>query len=258
MLQKCCRTSSSRFPHEIALRFVHTVVGDGCPSCKISSVLHGNTNSLSLLRMSTSCYLIFLTLELLTDPPYPPLKDRQSNFLSRSRRIQWIYQEGLVFRTDTLDLGFLMILVLDRILLLLQMERSAHQMVTWTVVHKVSGHLLVGLAHVGRSSNTPWLLPTSFLAVQTEPILTKFLLSLVVQLGLHFHLFRICAALIYHDFNSALRRLQMKKQRFVRIHGSWVFFLTSEFSGNSLRLFSWFWFFMDNFESIASHICDAI
>ena len=47
-----------------------------------------------------------LKMELFADPPYPPSKDRQSNFLPRSRRIQWIYQEGLVFRTDALDLGF--------------------------------------------------------------------------------------------------------------------------------------------------------
>ena len=68
------------------------------------------------------------------------------------------------------------------------------KMVNWIVVHEASGHLLEGLAHFGDSSTTPWLLPTSFLAVQTEPVLPKFLLSLVVQLVLQFHVFRICAA----------------------------------------------------------------
>ena len=64
----------------------------------------------------------------------------------------------------------------------------------------------------GRSSYTPWLLPTNFLAMQTEPILTKFLLSLVVQLVLKFHLFRICGALISHDSNSALCKLQWRSR----------------------------------------------
>ena len=49
----------------------------------------------------------------------------------------------------------------------------------------MSGHLSESLA-----VNTPWLLATSFLAVQTEPTQTKFLLSLV-RLALQFHLFLI-------------------------------------------------------------------
>ena len=36
-------------------------------------------------------------------------------------------------------------------------------------------------AHLRDGSNTSWSLPTSFLAVQTEPTLMKFLLSLVVR-----------------------------------------------------------------------------
>ena len=70
-----------------------------------------------------------------------------------------------------------------------------------------SGHLLVGPAHFADSKNTPLLLPTSILKVQTEPILTKCLLSLVVQLVLQFRLSRICVEKFYHDSRSALRKL---------------------------------------------------
>ena len=48
----------------------------------------------------------------------------------------------------------------------------------------MSGQPPLGLAHCEDSKNTPLLLPTSDLEVQTEPILTKCLLSLVVQLVL--------------------------------------------------------------------------
>ena len=84
-------------------------------------------------------------------------------------------------------------MILDKFLLLLQMEYSALLMVNGTDFHKVSGHLPVGLAHFGDGSDTPWLLLTSSLAVQTEPIPTKCHLSLVIHLLLQFHLFRICA-----------------------------------------------------------------
>ena len=57
-------------------------------------------------------------------------------------------------------------------------------------------------------SNTPWLLPINFLEIRTEPMVTKLLLSLVVQLDLQVHLFRIRAAYISHGSNSALRSLQ--------------------------------------------------
>ena len=68
----------------------------------------------------------------------------------------------------------------------------------------MSGHLLIALSHFEKSNNTPLLLPTRLLEVQTESILTKCLLSLVVQLVLQFHLFRE----ISRDSNSALRRHQ--------------------------------------------------
>ena len=61
------------------------------------------------------------------------------------------------------------------------------------LMHSTMSALAVGLAHFGESSDTPQLLPTSFLAVQTEPVLTKCLLSLVVQLLLQFNVCRICA-----------------------------------------------------------------
>ena len=92
-----------------------------------------------------------------------------------------------MFRTDALDLGRLTMLV--RILPLLHVEKSAHQMVNGNDVHEVPGFMLVGFAHFGDGSNTPRLLPTSFLEVQTEPKLTKFLLSLVVQLARQLHVF---------------------------------------------------------------------
>ena len=76
-----------------------------------------------------------------------------------------------------------------------------------TDVHKVSGHLLVCLACFEDCNNTPLLLPTGFLEVQTEPTLTKCLLSLVVQLALQCHMFLIRAEQIPQDSNSALRRL---------------------------------------------------
>ena len=58
-------------------------------------------------------------------------------------------------RTDALNVGLLH--EKDEILLRLQTESSALQMVNSTDVHKASGRLPVGLAHFGDSSNTPWL-----------------------------------------------------------------------------------------------------
>ena len=80
-------------------------------------------------------------------------------------------------------------------------------MVTLTDAREASDHVLVSLAHFGDSSNTPWILLISFPAVQTEPTLTKFLLSLAVQLGLQFHLLRIHAALISYDSISTPHKL---------------------------------------------------
>ena len=71
-------------------------------------------------------------------------------------------------------------------------------MVNGTVVHKASGHLLLGLVQYGESNNTPLPLPTNILEVQSEH---------VVQLVLLFYVFRICAAQIFHVSKSDLRRL---------------------------------------------------
>ena len=56
-------------------------------------------------------------------------------------------------RTDALHFGLLKIL--DTIYICSKMEWQAHQMVNRTDVHEASGHLPVGLAHFGESSNTP-------------------------------------------------------------------------------------------------------
>ena len=66
----------------------------------------------------------------------------------------------------------------------------------------------VGLPRFEDRNNTPLLLPTSFFEVQTEPILTKCLLSLVEQLAPQFHSFRIFAVWISHDSHSTLRKLE--------------------------------------------------
>ena len=50
--------------------------------------------------------------------------------------------------------------------------------------------LLTGLSLFEESNNAPLLLPTSLLELQTESMLTKCFLSLVVQIVLQFHLFR--------------------------------------------------------------------
>ena len=80
-------------------------------------------------------------------------------------------------------------------------------MVNHTDVHKVSGHLPVSLAHFGDSSDAPLLLPINLLEVQTEPALTKCLLSLVLKFALQFHVFRICAEWIFRDSSEVLRML---------------------------------------------------
>ena len=132
-----------------------------------------------LLRISFLllwCWIFFhefQMVELFANRLYPLSKSHHSNFSPRSIRIQWRIQERLLCRTGALVLRLLMIL--DRILLMLQMKWSVHQMVNWTIVLKASGHLPINLACFGDSTNTPWLLPTIFIAIQTEPILTKFL-----------------------------------------------------------------------------------
>ena len=82
----------------------------------------------------------------------------------------------------------------------------------WPDVHKVSDHLQVNVAYFTKNNNTPWLLPNGFLAVQTEPVLAKFLLSLVVQTVLHCHVFLLCAEFISHDSNSAHRKLKKNRE----------------------------------------------
>ena len=74
-------------------------------------------------------------------------------------------------------------------------------------------HQLVGLAHFEDCHNTPVPLPTRCPEVQTEPKLTKILLSLAVQLVLQFHVFRICAEWIFHGSNSAHRQLCEENSR---------------------------------------------
>ena len=223
-------------------RFVHTVVGDDCPCCKISSVLHGNTNSLSLLRMSTSCDLNVFAWNCLQI-----LRIHRWKIASpTSSRVQGVSNEktkkDLCFELMHSTLFFLMILVLDRILLLLQMEWSAHQMVTWTVVHKVSGHVLVSVAHLGEAVTLHGFCPPTFL--QCRP--NQYWRSSFFHSSYSSFWNSIC-------FGSAGRwSLTILIQLFASykwrsrdvsgIYGSWVFFLSSEFSGISLRLFSWFGF----------------
>ena len=89
----------------------------------------------------------------------------------------------LMRRTDALDLSSFADIV-GTILLLLQKEWTALPMVNWTDVRKVCGYLQVCLAYLEDSPNTPLRLHTSFLAVHTEPILTRCLPSLVVLLVL--------------------------------------------------------------------------
>ena len=75
------------------------------------------------------------------------------------------------------------------------------------MVHEASGHLPVSLA------------PTSLHALQTEPVLAKVLLSLVVQLALQFHLFGSVRRRFQINSSQAL----IKCQRVVRINGSSLF-----------------------------------
>ena len=155
----------------------------------------GIHNSLSPFWMSTSfrfepfyvgfrwwhCFEIFrIRYKYTTNPTCPAFKAYLQEYSRKD-----------LCRTYALDLGPLQIKGYK--LLLLQKGGLAHQMVNWTDVHKVFGNLPAGLAHCEHSNNTPLFLPTIFLEVQTEPMLTRFLPSLVVQLVLQFHVFRICA-----------------------------------------------------------------
>ena len=54
--EECCWDSRTR-----SLSALYTLVDDGWPSCKISPVVHGNTTSLFLLRISTSVDLDLFT-----------------------------------------------------------------------------------------------------------------------------------------------------------------------------------------------------
>ena len=167
-----------RFSLEVALSSVHS---DGEP-LSLLEVFASPARECNIFCLSWECPLLLITtfymnVELLGDPPYPRSKDHQSNSSQRSR--------------DALNLGLLM--TLKRVSLLAQREWSTHQTVNWTLVHEAPGHLLVSLAHFGDSSNTPLLQPVSFLAIQTEPMVTKVHLSLVLQFVVHFHLFRIGA-----------------------------------------------------------------
>ena len=171
-------------------------------------------------------------VELFADHLYPLSKGHHSNFSPRSIRIQWRIEERLLCRTGALGLRLLMIL--DRILLPLQMKWSVHQMVNWTIYLKASGHLPVNLECFGDNNYTPCLLPTIFLAIQTEPILTKFLFQSSYS--------SLCNSMCFgsvrrtsRDSNSALQF-----HRTVCRNGSGVFFWTQDMADIYPRHLSWF------------------
>ena len=100
---------------------------------------------------------------------------------SRSRRNPLIFPEGLLCRTDVVDIGLFVFIgwTFTRApngtvrQLKGELNRRVHKMCGHLVshlqgesnrrVHKMCGHLRVGLAQFGHSNNTPVLLPTSFL-----------------------------------------------------------------------------------------------
>ena len=112
--------------------------------------------------------------------------------------------DGLVCRTDALNIGLGTCKMENYFC---SKEWSAHQMVNWSDVHKMSGHLQENLSHFEYCNTTPLLLPTNFPKAKSNPIRTKFLLSNVVQLALQFYVFRICAEWIPHKSDSASRKL---------------------------------------------------
>ena len=113
--------------------------------------------------------------------------------------------DGLVCRTDALNVGLGTCKIENYFCS--KKEWSAHQMVNWNDVHKMSGHLPENLSHFEKCNTTPLLLPTNFPKAKSNPIRTKFLLSNVVQLALQFYVFRICAEWIPHESDSASRKL---------------------------------------------------
>ena len=128
ILQKSCQASRSGLGSRVSpsssedlcwdyclrsLPALYTAVDNGCPSCSISPLLHGKTNSLFLPPLLIWDFLrefqlVFWALR------YRLTKDHQSNFSPRSKRIPSIFNacsmnilERLLCRTDALYLGLL-------------------------------------------------------------------------------------------------------------------------------------------------------
>ena len=161
------------------------------------------------------CFKIFrIRYKLITSPTSHPVQG-VSNEYSRKDFGAELMHWTLVFRRHKKELDFCSTLNNPPI------KRRID-----TDVQKASGHPPVGLAHFGDGSNTPLILPTSFLSVQTAPSLTKgpsftrrtarsaipFVSDLCgVDLMIPFQLIAS-----FNKFESTVRR-----------NGSWMFFWAS-------------------------------